>query len=66
MPITTLDRIVGLFASLQPDALDELAPAQRERFGFICRHWAEVAEKPPQARPSAGVLSLLSRGDRAP
>jgi hypothetical protein len=28
MPFTTLDRIVGLFAALQPDALDELVPAQ--------------------------------------
>jgi hypothetical protein len=66
MPITVLDTIVGLFASLQPDALDDLPPAQRERFGQICRHWAEVAEKPPPPRPKAGVLSLLSRGDRAP
>jgi hypothetical protein len=35
--------------------VDALAPAQRERFGELCRHWAEFAKLRPEA-PKSGVL----------
>jgi hypothetical protein len=45
MPITALAKISGLFASVQPTDLDELTPVERARFGQLCRHWAELAER---------------------
>ena len=71
MPITTLDRITALFASLEPGALDQLTPVERERFGHLCRRWAELAERAQHivdgageapAPPRSGVLADLRDG----
>jgi hypothetical protein len=48
MPIAALAKISALFASVQPKDLDELTPAERVRFGQLCRHWAELAERGPR------------------
>jgi hypothetical protein len=56
-------KIAALFAAMETRDLDEMPPAERRRFADMCRHWAAMAE--PDDKPKAGVLALLSRGDRA-
>jgi hypothetical protein len=55
--MTVLDKIAALFAAARPEDLDGLTPVERERFGQLCRHWADRAERPPA--PKSGVLAEL-------
>lgn len=64
-------KIIGLFAAMEPEDLEPLAPATRHRFAQILRHWADLAEPPierlpKRSRPRSGVLYLLNDGERAP
>jgi hypothetical protein len=62
MPITTPDRIAGWFASMRPDDLDALTPAERRRFADICRQWAEWAEPRKPDTKSCVPFDLRTRG----
>jgi hypothetical protein len=59
-------KIAALFAALTQDELDDMPPAERSRFSDLCRHWHQLAEKPPQRQQRSSVLVLLGRGDRSP
>ena len=54
-------KVLALLEGLTPDDLAALSPAQRERFGAICRHWAAAAE-PRREAPNRGVLADLGDG----
>lgn len=61
-----IEKIDALLHGVTRRDMDLLKPEQRKRFAALCRHVAEMAE--PSTRviaPKAGVLSALSRGDRA-
>ena len=64
--MSPLFQIIGLFEALDRDDMERLAPATRERFAQLCRHWARIAERPePQqearTEPRSGVLADLQR-----
>jgi len=56
MPITTIDRIIALLASLSPEQVADLPPAERRRLADVCRRAATLAE-PRADTPPAGVLA---------
>jgi hypothetical protein len=57
-------KIAALFAALTQDELNDMPPAERRRFADLCRHWHQIAEKPPPQN-KRGVPVLLRRGDRS-
>jgi hypothetical protein len=63
MPVA--DKIAALFAALTREEVDAMPPAQRERFGEMCRHWADFTRVRPANAPKAGVLVELRQGRRA-
>lgn len=62
MPVSVLDKIAALLASLAPDDVNALSPVERRRFADLCRHWAAIAERPSVMPPKAGVLLDLRNG----
>jgi hypothetical protein len=56
MPVA--DKIAALFGALTRQEVDEMPPAQRERFAQLCEHWANFARLRPKA-PKSGVLVEL-------
>jgi hypothetical protein len=48
----------SLSAALTRQEVDEMPPAQRERFAQLCEHWAKFARLRPDA-PKSGVLVEL-------
>jgi hypothetical protein len=65
MPVCVAARITALLDGLTLCQLDLLTPAERQRFGELCRHWHQLAEKPPRpSSPKTGILSDLRQGDR--
>jgi hypothetical protein len=64
LPMSVAGKIAALFAALTRDELDAMPPAERQRFSDLCRHWHQLAEKPPPQNKT-GVLVLLRRGDRS-
>jgi hypothetical protein len=59
------EKTEALLAAMSRDDLDALPPASRRRFADLLAHWHSVAATPPPCKPTAGVLALLTRGDRA-
>jgi hypothetical protein len=51
-------RIAAPSAALTRQEVDEMPPAQRERFAQLCEHWAKFARLRPDA-PKSGVLVEL-------
>lgn len=47
--MAVINRVIDLFAALQPEELDTLAPATRQRFAQICYHWGRLADQPLNA-----------------
>ena len=50
------DKIVALLDTLTQASLDSLSPVRRRQFADLCRHWADIAERPEgvqQARDGA-------------
>lgn len=56
-----VSHIFVLLAALRREDIEQLAPAERQRFADTLRHWATLAER---GDPPAGVLGDLGRGDR--
>ena len=61
MPIAITDKIVALLASVSPEQIANLPPAERRRFADWLRRAAELAE-PRADGPKAGVLAQLRDG----
>jgi hypothetical protein len=54
-------KITALFAALTREEVDAMPPAQRERFGELCQHWAEFAKLRPEAPKSGVLIDLQAR-----
>jgi hypothetical protein len=64
MPLAA--KVLALLTSLSPADVQALPPFERRRLADLCRYVAQLAERQDPPQPSAGVLALLDRGDRAP
>ena len=40
------DKIIALLDTLTHASLDSLSPVRRRQFADLCRHWADLAERP--------------------
>jgi hypothetical protein len=52
------DKIIALLDTLTLASLDSLSPVRRRQFADLCRHWADIAERPkgaPTTRPGAAA-----------
>lgn len=58
------DKIIALLDTLTPASVEALPLLRRRQFADLCRHWAEVAEKPRAPAPRSGVLLDLKDGHR--
>jgi hypothetical protein len=50
-------KVAAMLHALRGEDLDELPPAERQRFADKCRHLAAMADRRPEAK--AGVLHDL-------
>jgi hypothetical protein len=67
--MSVAEKIIALLDTMPVASLDQLNPVRRQQFAQMCRHWAEIAERPKagvtlmpqqrQARPVGGVLADL-------
>jgi hypothetical protein len=62
MPLAV--HVADLLERLGRQEVEEMPPVERQRFADLCRHWADVADRPANTRPPAGVLFDLSTGAR--
>ena len=44
------DKIIALLDTLTRANLDSLSPVRRRQFADLCRHWADIAERPERAQ----------------
>lgn len=58
------EKAYALLGALTPADIQALPPAKRQRFADLCRHLAEVAERPIATPAKVGILADLRRGDR--
>lgn len=56
-------KITALFAVLKRQEVDEMPPAQRERFAQLCEFWAQFARLRPDATKSGVLIDLRRRRD---
>jgi hypothetical protein len=49
------DKIIALLDTMTLASLDSLSPVRRRQFADICRHWADIAGRPPVGPSSAPV-----------
>src|ERR1700752_46174 len=61
-PMPIAEKIAALFQALTREEVDAMSPAQRERFGQLCEHWANFSKLRPSIEPKAGVLVQLKGG----
>jgi hypothetical protein len=59
--MTLATEVSALLAMVRRQDVEELSPAERQRFAALCRHVAAFAERPPSPAKS-GVLSDLKTG----
>jgi hypothetical protein len=59
------DKIAALFETLTQADIEAMAPAERERFAFLCSRFAKLATVQPTTAPKAsGVLADVRDGRR--
>jgi hypothetical protein len=58
-----INKISALLEGLSLADLEAATPIQRRRFGDLCRHWWQLAER--RLEPKAGVLKDLKDGKRS-
>jgi hypothetical protein len=59
--MTIAAKVVALLTAVRRQDVDELSPAERQRFANLCRYVAALAEPPPPP-PRSGVLCELKAG----
>jgi hypothetical protein len=59
MPLAS--HVAALLEALKAADFEVLAPAERERFADLCRHWANV---PVRREPKSGALTDLQHKPR--
>lgn len=57
------EKAYALLGTLTPADIQALPPAKRQQFAALCKHLAEVADR-PIATPKSGILDDLRRGHR--
>jgi len=61
--MTIAAKVAALLAAIRRRDVEELSPAERQRFANLCRHVAGLAERLPPPSES-GVLCELKTGRR--
>jgi hypothetical protein len=61
--MTIAAKVAALLTAIRRQDVEELLPAERQRFASLCRYVAALAERPPPPSKS-GVLSELKAGRR--
>jgi hypothetical protein len=61
MPVTNVDRLEAMLATVGQADMAVLSPAERRRLANGCRRVARLAE-PQEEAPKAGVLDELKGG----
>jgi hypothetical protein len=66
------DKIVALLDTMTVASLDSLSPVRRRQFGDLCRHWADIAERPKgqlarprMSAPGRDVAAVLAGAPHA-
>jgi hypothetical protein len=57
--MSVIEKTIALLGGISPADVQALPPAQRRRFADICKHWANLAERPGDTIRKVGVLSDL-------
>jgi hypothetical protein len=57
--MSVIEKTIALLGGITPADVQALPPAQRRRFADICKHWANLAERPGDGVRKVGVLSDL-------
>ena len=65
MPIAVAAKISALLNGLTQDQLNQLSPAERQRFAALCHHWSQLVEHPRKEEPKSGLLLDLKSGRSA-
>jgi hypothetical protein len=61
--MTIAAKVAVLLTAIRRQDVEELSPAERQRFASLCRYVAALAERPPPP-PKSGVLCELKAGRR--
>jgi hypothetical protein len=61
--MTIAAKVDALLTAIRRQDVEELSPAERQRFARLCRYVAALAEPPPSPATS-GVLCELKAGRR--
>jgi hypothetical protein len=56
--MSVIEKTIALLGGISPADVMALPPAQRRRFADICKHWANLADRPGESVRN-GVLSDL-------
>ena len=60
--MSVIEKTIALLGGINPADVQALPPVQRRRFADICKHWANLAERPGDSVRGVGVLyDLQSR-----
>jgi hypothetical protein len=65
MPVTNVDRLEAMLATVGQDDMAVLSPAERRRLADGCRRVALLAAPEPKGTEPEGVLDRLDRGERS-
>jgi hypothetical protein len=70
-----IEKTIAFLDNLSLEELDRLAPARRQKFSELCRHWHQLAERRRADRivadakaalePKSGILADLKAGRRS-
>lgn len=58
-------KVAALLIAVRRQDIEELSPAERQRFADLCRHLAGLAEPKMSTHRRSGVLCDLKSGHRA-
>jgi hypothetical protein len=61
--MSVIGKTLALLDALTPADVQALSPFERRRFADLCKHLADLAERPDP--PKAGFIEQLARGERA-
>lgn len=64
MPVTNIDRLEAMLATVGKADIEVLSPAERRRLANGCKRVALLAVPEP-VEPKEGVLDRLQRGERS-
>jgi hypothetical protein len=68
MPISTVERLAAMLATLDGNSFDTLPPARCRQLAATMRHWAAIADRRAderlQRQQQGGVLADLGNGQR--